>query len=171
MRYSSLDYRNCYSMKNNSSLFAALLEKIKESLSSVLPVALIVLVIYLTPLVSLTAKELTAFLVCTFFLVLGIALFNLGADLAMTPMGEHIGSGLMKSRKLRVLFSVCFLMGVLITVAEPDLSVLASQASAVINEWMLILTIGFGIGLFLLLAVVKIVFKKDFRPLSFSFIC
>ena len=108
----------------------ALFLKLKESLISVLPVTAIVLVISFTPLANLTSVEIAAFAVSAVFLVLGIGLFNLGADLAMTPMGEHVGAGLTKSKKLIVLISVCFLMGVLITVAEPDLSVLASQVQA-----------------------------------------
>ena len=105
----------------------ALLSKLKESLISVLPVTAIVLIISFTPLVSLTSTELVAFIVCAVMLILGIGLFNLGADLAMTPMGGHVGTGLTKSKKVGVLIAVCFFMGLLITIAEPDLSVLAKQ--------------------------------------------
>ena len=66
--------------------------KLREALISVLPVSLIVAILYFTPLVSLTDTELIVFLVSSLVLIFGIALFNLGADLAMTPMGEHIGS-------------------------------------------------------------------------------
>ena len=133
----------------------ALLLKLKEALISVLPVAVIVLIISFTPLVDLNATETAAFAVCAVLLILGIGLFNLGADLAMTPMGEHVGSGLTKSKKILVLISVCFLMGVLITVAEPDLSVLAGQVEAVMNSTVLIVTVGVGVGIFLVLAVLK----------------
>ncbi|MBR6274431.1 MAG: DUF1538 domain-containing protein [Lachnospiraceae bacterium] len=151
------------------AFFRSLGEKIKESLSSVLPVAVIVLAIFFSQMVELTGKEVTVFLCSTFFLIVGIALFNLGADLAMTPMGGHVGSGLIKSKKMRLLLSVCFLMGVLITVAEPDLSVLASQAEAVINGLTLIVTIGLGVGIFLLLAVLKIIHNKDLAPIMLFF--
>ena len=142
-------------------MIKALLSKLKESLISVLPVTAIVLIISFTPLVDFTATETVAFVVSAVFLILGIGLFNLGADLAMTPMGGYVGTGLTKSKKLLILILVCFLMGVLITVAEPDLSVLASQVSAVINPTLLIVTVGVGVGLFLVLAVIKIVFRKD----------
>ena len=135
----------------------ALLLKLHEALTSVLPVTLIVLVIYFTPLVDLTATELAVFLISAVMLIIGIGLFNLGADLAMTPMGEHVGEGLTKSRKLAVLLGVSFVMGLLITVAEPDLSVLASQVSAVIPGTLLIVTVGAGVGLFLLLAVIIVI--------------
>lgn len=144
-------------------------EKLKESFASVLPVALIVLVLSFTPLVDFSVKELVVFAICAVFLVIGIGLFNLGADLAMTPMGEHVGSGLTKSRKLLLLLSVCFVMGVLITVAEPDLSVLAEQVKNAVSPMLLVTTVGIGVGLFLLLAIVKIVWKKDLSTIIIFF--
>ena len=144
-------------------------EKLKESFASVLPVTLIVLVLSFTPLVDFSLKQLVVFCICAVFLVIGIGLFNLGADLAMTPMGEHVGSGLTKSRKLLLLLSVCFVMGVLITVAEPDLSVLAEQVKNAVEPMLLIVTVGIGVGFFLLLAIVKVVWKKDLSTIIIFF--
>ncbi|MBR7117434.1 MAG: DUF1538 domain-containing protein [Clostridia bacterium] len=144
-------------------MLSVFLKKIKESLVSVVPIVAIVFVLNLTPLVNFTNEEIIAFLVSAVFLIVGISLFNQGADLAMTPIGEHIGSGLSKLKSLALLISVCFLMGILITVAEPDLTVLANQVSAIIDGTVLILTVGIGVGLFLAIAVMKIVFRK---PLS-----
>ncbi|MCQ2093138.1 MAG: DUF1538 domain-containing protein [Fibrobacter sp.] len=146
-----------------------LLAKLKESFASVLPITLIVLLVSFTPLVTLSAKQMIVFGICAIFLVVGIGLFNLGADLAMTPMGEHVGSGLAKSRRLLLLVSVCFVMGVLITIAEPDLSVLAEQVSNAVYPKLLIGTVGVGVGLFLLLAIIKIVFKKDLSSIIIFF--
>ena len=153
----------------------ALFLKLKESLISVLPVTVIVLIISFTPLVDLTATETWAFVISAVLLILGIGLFNLGADLAMTPMGGHVGSGLTKSKKLVVLVSVCFVMGVLITIAEPDLSVLANQVKDImpgegdVSKWLLIITVGLGVGIFLVIAILKIVFKKDLSALLMFF--
>lgn len=147
----------------------ALLIKLKDSLISVMPITAIVLIISFTPLAPLTSTEQITFAVCAIFLILGIGLFNLGADLAMTPMGEHVGTGLTKSKKVIILISVCFIMGLLITVAEPDLSVLAKQVSDVINNTALIVTVGVGVGIFLVLAVLKIVFRKSLSMLLMFF--
>ncbi len=148
-----------------------LLGKIKEALFSVLPVTLIVLIISFTPVVELSSRERIVFIISALFLVLGIGLFNLGADLAMTPMGEHVGTGLTKSKKIGLMMSVGFIMGVLITVAEPDLSVLAGQIGNVIpgGGTVLILTVGVGVGIFLLIALMKIVFKKNLSALIIFF--
>ena len=119
-----------------------LLHKIRESFVSVFPVAAIVLLLNLTPLVNFTWPEMGVFAVSAFFLILGIGLFNMGADMAMTPMGEHMGSGLTKTGKLTLLLTVCFGMGLLITVAEPDLTVLADQVKNIIDKPLLIITVG-----------------------------
>ncbi len=153
----------------------ALFLKLKESLISVLPVTVIVLIISFTPLVELTVTETVAFAVSAVLLILGIGLFNLGADLAMTPMGGHVGTGLTKSKKVLVLVAVCFVMGLLITIAEPDLSVLANQVKDImpgegeVSKWLLIITVGLGVGIFLVIAVLKIVFKKDLSMLLMFF--
>ncbi len=146
-----------------------LLSKIKESFLSVFPVAAIVLLLNLTPIVNLTALEMWVFVVSAFLLILGIGLFNMGADLAMTPMGEHIGSGLTKAGNLPILMAVCFAMGLLITVAEPDLSVLAGQVSEVMNGTALIFVVGLGVGLFLLISVLKMVTHKPLSSLLMFF--
>ena len=135
-------------------------EKIKEALVSALPITLIVYIMALTPLFDFSKTELITFTVGAVLLVLGIGLFSLGADLAMTPMGTHVGAGLSKQRKLGLLLAVCFVLGMLITIAEPDLQVLANQVSAVMNGTLLVYTVGVGVGAFLLVAILKIVFKK-----------
>ena len=150
-------------------MLKVLLTKLKESLTSVLPVTLIVIILNFTPLVDLTLTEVGAFAVCSIFLILGIALFNLGADLAMTPMGEQAGTGLTRSGSMKLLLSVCFAMGVLITVAEPDLSVLASQVAGFINGTALIVTVGVGVGIFLVLSILRMVFKKSLSSLLMFF--
>ncbi|MBP5224298.1 MAG: DUF1538 domain-containing protein, partial [Lachnospiraceae bacterium] len=147
----------------------ALLSKLWEALISVLPVMALVLVLSFTPLAPLTWAERGIFAVTAVLLVIGIGLFNLGSDVAMTPIGRHIGDGLTKSGRIGILVAVCFLMGVLITVAEPDLSVLAGQVDAVLDSTLLILTVGLGVGLFLVLAVVRIVTKADLTAMLLFF--
>ena len=150
-------------------MWKALFYKLKEALTSVLPVGIIVLILSLTPLVTLTGREMTVFGISAFLLIVGIGMFNLGADLAMTPMGKFIGEGLTKSKKASILLIVCFLMGLLITVAEPDLSVLAGQVASIMNDSLLIVTVGAGVGLFLLVAVLKIISRADLTSLLLYF--
>lgn len=144
-------------------------EKIKEALVSTLPVTAIVYLMALTPLFSLTQTELITFTVGAVMLVFGIGLFSLGADLAMTPMGTHVGSGLSRQKKLGLLLSVCFVLGMLITIAEPDLQVLANQVSAVMNGTVLIYAVGVGVGSFLVVAILKIVFRRSLSQILMLF--
>ena len=134
--------------------------KIVEALISALPITLIVYLISLLPWFNFTATELISFTIGAVLLILGIGLFNLGADLAMTPMGTHVGAGLSRQKKLSLLLIVCFVLGLLITVAEPDLQVLAKQVSSVMNGTLLVVAVGVGVGLFLIVAILRIVFKR-----------
>ena len=143
--------------------------KIKEALVSALPITVIVYVMSMTPWFDFSAVELVTFTVGAVLLVLGIGLFNLGADLAMTPMGSHVGAGLSRQKKLLLLLTVCFVLGMLITIAEPDLQVLANQVSAVMNGTVLIYAVGIGVGAFLVVAVMKIVFQKSLSHILMLF--
>ena len=143
--------------------------KIMEALISALPITAIVYVLAMTPLFEFSTAELITFTVGAVLLILGIGLFNLGADLAMTPMGTHVGSGLSRQRKLGLLLSVCFVLGMLITIAEPDLQVLANQVSAVMNGTVLIYAVGLGVGAFLIVAILKIVFRKSLSHILMLF--
>lgn len=147
----------------------ALLSKLREALMSVLPVAGIVLVLSFTPLAPLSWLERAVFAVSALLLASGIGIFNLGADLAMMPMGRHVGVGLTKSRRLGVLVLACFLLGVLITVAEPDLSVLAGQVEAVISPKLLIVAVAVGVGVFLVLSVLRMVTRTDLTAMLLFF--
>ncbi len=133
---------------------------------SVLPVVAIVFLLYVVGIVTFAPFEIITFLISAVFLILGISLFNLGADIAMTPMGEHVGSGLTRLKKMSILLAVAFAMGILITVAEPDLTVLAGQVESIgIKSLTLILTVGVGVGIFLLIGVIKIVTHKPVSSL------
>ena len=144
-------------------------EKIKEALVSTLPVTAIVYILALTPLFDMSQTELITFSVGAVMLVFGIGMFSLGADLAMTPMGTHVGSGLSKQKKLGLLLGVCFVLGMLITIAEPDLQVLANQVSAVMNGTVLIYAVGLGVGAFLVIAILKIVFRRSLSQILMLF--
>ncbi len=146
-----------------------LLLKIKEALLSALPIIAIVYIFSATPLFNFSAAELVAFSVSSVLLIVGLGLFNLGADLAMTPMGNLVGSGLSKQKKLGLLLAVCFVLGVLITIAEPDLQVLASQVSTIMNSTALIVCVGIGVGGFLILGVLRIVFKRELSNILLLF--
>ena len=136
-----------------------LLIEIKKSSFSVLPIYFLILILMLFRVVSLTGYEILSFSLATILIIIGISLFNYGADYAMTPIGKIVGKGLTKQGKIWILFLVVFLFGFFITVAEPDLSVLAIQTSSIFPSILLIVLISIAVGMFLLLAILKILKK------------
>lgn len=132
-------------------------EKIKESLTSVLPITIIVLLLSIT-LVPLEVGTLLLFLTGAFLLIVGMGFFQLGAEMAMMPLGQGVGGKLVKSKSIWLIGAVCFLMGAIITISEPDLQVLANQVAAIPNQ-VLIWTVAVGVGLFTVLAVLRILFR------------
>ena len=142
------------------------MEKIKESLASVLPVSLIILLLSFT-VTPLPNAVFISFIFGTFFMIFGIGLFTLGVDKSMMPMGEHVGATITKSRKLWLVIFVSFFIGALITASEPDLAVLADTIPS-IDTYTFILTVALGVGVFLVLAVLRIIFAIRLRYLLFA---
>ena len=128
-------------------------EKILESLQSVLPISMIVLLLSIT-IAPVSSGVLVLFLFGTFLLVFGMGLFTLGAGMSMQPLGEGIGVAMSKSRRLLIPMICCFILGVLITIAEPDLTVLAEQIPSIPNL-VLILSVAFGVGAFLVISLLR----------------
>lgn len=135
---------------------AVLTEKLRESLISALPIVIIVLLVCLT-ISPVPTGLMLSFLLGALLVVVGMGLFSLGADTAMTPIGNRIGTTLTKSQKLPLILFVSFVVGVAVTVAEPDLQVLADSISHV-NKTVLIATVGVGVGLFLAVCMLRIIF-------------
>ena len=133
-------------------------QKVKEAFSSVLPITAIVLFLCFT-IVPLDNGLLLSFIVGALLVSVGMGLFTLGADTAMTPIGEYVGTSVMRTKKIWIIVPVCFIVGVLITISEPDLQVLASQLTKTMNSWTLILSVGVGVGVFLVIAFLRIVLK------------
>lgn len=133
-------------------------EKVKEAFSSVLPITVIVLILCFT-VIPIDSGMFLAFILGAIFVIVGMGLFTLGADTAMTPIGEYVGTSVMRTKKIWLIVPICFIVGVLITISEPDLQVLAAQLAKTIDPWTLILAVGVGVGVFLVIAFLRIVLK------------
>ncbi len=132
-------------------------DKLKESYSSILPIAVIIIV--LSVFLGIDTYSFMLFLVGAVLLIIGLAGFNMGADMSMSVIGEKVGSSLTHSRKVWLIALVSFIIGIIVTVAEPDLQILAGYLSGSINSWLLIFTVAIGVGVFLTVAMLRIVFK------------
>ena len=138
-----------------------LTEKFREAVASVLPITLIVTIVCFS-FVPVTTDLMLSFLIGSVLLIVGMALFTLGSEVSMTQIGTHMGAKLTKSRKLWLILTVSFLLGVAITVAEPDLQVLAANVPN-IDTTVLIITVSVGVGIFLLLSMLRILLVIPLR--------
>lgn len=132
---------------------AHIFASIKESITSVLPIAIIVLLLSVT-CVSLDAGVMVLFLFGTILLILGMSFFTVGSGISMEPLGDGIGKSLKKSKRFLLPLIICFVLGFLITVSEPDLQVLAEQVPTIPNS-LLIGCVGIGVGIFLSITFIR----------------
>ena len=144
-----------------------LTEKFREAVASVLPITLIVTIVCFS-FVPVTTDLMLSFLIGSVLLIVGMALFTLGSEVSMTQIGTHMGAKLTKSRKLWLILTVSFLLGVAITVAEPDLQVLATNVPN-IDTTVLIITVSVGVGIFLLLSMLRILLVIPLRWMLLGF--
>ena len=141
--------------------------KLWESFQSILPIALIVAFLAL----SLTPMSASTFLLFVFgvlCLVIGLSLFTTGAEMSMQTIGAKIGTHLAQSGKIWLIALVSFLIGIFVTISEPDLQILADQVSAV-DSLTLILAVSAGVGIFLVIAMLRIVFRISLSWLLIGF--
>lgn len=142
-------------------------EKFKEALTAVLPIIAIVLVLSFT-IAPITPSILLCFLMGALLVMAGMMFFTLGAEMSMTPMGEKVGAKMTQSKKVWLIIGLSFVLGMIITISEPDLQVLASQVPSVPNM-TLILAVAVGVGVFLVIAMLRMLFGVPLRNLLVFF--
>ena len=142
-------------------------EKVMEALSSVVPITAIVLLLSFT-MAPMPVASLILFLVGALLLIVGVGFFSLGVDMAMMPIGDGIGEQVARGSKLWAMVPLCFVIGVFVTIAEPDLQVLAHQVPAV-PDMVIILTVAAGVGIFLAVALLRSRFGWPLNKLLIGF--
>lgn len=141
------------------------IEKIKEIVISVVPMMVLVLILHFT-VVPLPGGTLASFFFGGILLIVGLSLFLTGADIGMIPVGQRIGSAITQRGKISLVLSVGFIVGFVITIAEPDVQVLASQVSGVdpaVPSKPLVFMIAGGVGLFVLFGLTRILFQISYK--------
>ena len=149
-----------------------LYDKLLEAFVSVVPIVAIVLLIFGLQFTSafpnnnvISTNTLLIFIASMITLALGMGLFTLGSEKSMTKVGMHIGSSITKKQSIVLIVIVSFALGLMITIAEPDLTVLGDFVSAngIINSWIFKLCIGIGVGIFLVIGLLRIIFQKSLK--------
>ena len=150
-------------------MFKQALQKLVEAAISVVPIALIVVIIFglqfsdLMPSETISTNMLIIFLICLIFLILGMALFSFGSDISMSKVGQYIGANLTKKQAIVFMVVIAFFLGLMITIAEPDLTVLSDLLQNVVNPWVLKICIGIGVGIFLVVGLLRIIFQQNLK--------
>ena len=142
-----------------------ILSKLKETAVSVLPVMAIVLFLGFT-FVPLDKILLVRFVIGGLLLILGLTIFLLGVDLGIQPMGERCGAELTKKRSLLLLLSVAFVIGFIVTAAEPDIQVFGDQVRGIfsfVNKSAITFVISAGVGLFIMLGLLRTVLNFSLK--------
>lgn len=131
-------------------------KKLQEAVVAVVPIVLIVLVLSFS-ITPLTPSVLLSFLLGALLVIFGMMFFTLGAEISMTPMGEKVGAKMTQSKNVLLIVCLSFLLGVMITVSEPDLQVLATLVPSIPNN-IIILSVAVGVGVFLVFALLRILY-------------
>lgn len=131
-------------------------EKLKETLTAVFPILAIVVFLCFT-IAPISPSILMTFLIGAVLLIIGMLLFSFGVDLSMTQMGERVGTTMTKTKNAFLMVITSFIMGLIITVSEPDLQVLAQQVPSIPNL-VIILAVAIGVGIFLVVALLRMLF-------------
>lgn len=134
------------------------LKKLKESFLSVLPIVIVVSL--LAFIIDIPKYSMITFFICSAMLILGIFFFNMGADMSLIIVGEKLGKSLSKKGKIAIIIAVFFIIGTIVTIAEPSLSVFATQITSLPN-WLLIIGVGIGVGIFFIVSIVSQLLKAD----------
>ena len=139
-----------------------LLYKFKDSAFSVMPIVILVLILNFT-ISPIEADQLIRFLTGALFIILGLSIFLMGVDLGIDQIGQHMGDAIARSNKLIVVIIVGLLLGFFISVAEPDLHILAGQidkvTSGTVAKWNIVIIVSFGIAVLLSAGLLRIVYN------------
>lgn len=136
---------------------------IKTSLLSILPLTLMVILLHFTGVIRVLDSELLSFSIGALLLILGMIMFNIGVNASLITIGDLFGSTLTKLKKFVVVLLILFLIGFLVTAAEPSVAILAKQVP--IQDVIFIVFVSVGAGLFLIIGVVRILYNRPINTL------
>lgn len=141
-----------------------LLKKFYESFLAVLPITVLVIILAWVA-TDISGEMIGLFAVGSLLIIIGMTLFTLGADIAMMPIGSSLGSYITKHKKLVFAIVVCLVIGIIITIAEPDLQVLSEQ----LNSKVILYSVAIGVGIFLVISLLRTFFKIKLHYILLAF--
>lgn len=147
------------------------IDKVKEVLQSVLPITILVIILHFT-MAPLPGIEFPRFLFGALLIVLGLAIFLFGVDIGITPIGKYLGKEIARSNSLKFVLVMGLILGFFISIAEPDLIILANQVSEVtdgaIPSSVLLIVVSVGIAFMMTTGLFRIVYRYPLRNIFFG---
>nr|WP_245711629.1 DUF1538 domain-containing protein [Gracilibacillus ureilyticus] len=141
---------------------SVLWSKLLEVILAVMPITIIVVILNFT-LTTLDSSLIIRFLIGAVFIIIGLSVFLLGVDIGITPIGKHMGKAIAKTNKLAIVILAGLFLGFIISIAEPDLHILAGQVemvtSGAIPKFLIVMVVSVGIAVLLALGLVRIVYN------------
>ena len=138
-----------------------------SSAISIIPMVAIVFVLSLTGLATISNDDYIMLAIGAVIMIVGLSLFQIGAQNSLIKVGEYMGSSLSKQKRIWIIIIFAFLLGALITCAEPSILIIANQVQ--INKWVLIGSIAGGVGIFVVIGILRIIFKKSLNVWFLAF--
>lgn len=139
-----------------------LTEKMKEILLSVLPITIIVLILNFT-ITPIETPTLIRFLIGALVIIIGLSIFLVGVDIGVTPIGNIMGNSIAKTNKISIVAISGLILGLVISIAEPDLHILGGQVSGVtggaVGKILIVIVVSIGIAVMLSIGLGRIVYS------------
>ncbi len=146
-----------------------MLQKLKSAGLSVLPLVGFVLLVHFT-MYKFSSSLLINFFIGCAVLIVGQVIFLTGIDNSIVPMGQFVGNSVTDQKKFYIFVIFGFIFGVLTTVAEPDLQVLAGKINASgfgIPKMLVLIGAGVGVGALISIGLIRIVTKHSLGLILF----
>ena len=143
------------------------LKTLKECALSIMPIIIVVLILSFSGVAKLEKFDYILLGITTILLILGLAVFQIGTEKSLVKVGQHMGNSLSRQSNIFIIVVVAFILGALVTCAEPSILLLSNQTP--IPAWLLILFISTGVGIFVAVGILRIIFHKDIKMWLLAF--
>ncbi|NLL99607.1 MAG: DUF1538 domain-containing protein [Tepidanaerobacter sp.] len=154
--------------KKRGSFLGILARKFTEVSYSVLPITVLVIILHFT-LIPIETEMLARFIIGAILVIIGLGIFLFGAEIGIVPIGNLMGETIAKTNNSYLVGILGFILGFLITVAEPDLQILARQVNmasgGIISDLLILIVVSIGVGIMVGIGLLRILYEKPLNRL------
>lgn len=145
-----------------------LLKQLKDVTLSVLPITLLVIILNFS-IVPIENEMLIRFIIGALLVVFGLGIFLFGANIGISVIGSLMGESISKSNSAVIVGILGFILGFFITIAEPDLQILANQVTlasgGIVSSSLILIVVSIGVGIMVSIGLLRILYGKPLNKL------